>query len=276
MGESEVLCCLFCGAPYRDLIPPGTFQVKCRYCGSNILVPPKFGGAVQPCPNHPRTLAIGLCNKCHESLCGDCLFFVTNRGPKDQSLMSDTYFLCAKCRDEVKEGDKITSAFNAIWLFLALSIVLYMFSSVYGKWLLNLIFVLLLLIIALIYRINEAIDKRYEKMPSLSKFKEKMLELNSRIESLKTTLTTDEIYQKFLKSGLARINPEYILYVNNRLEKYMLSGLDRKEALLKILSEDGLEITPGLHIPPTLCDILHEIERESKCERKKSTQNEHV
>jgi len=49
----------------------------------------------------------------------------------------------------------------------------------------------------------------------------------------------------------------------------MQSGLDEKKALIKMLSEDRLEISPGLHVPPTLDDILREIEREFKFEHQK-------
>lgn len=98
-----------------------------------------------------------------------------------------------------------------------------------------------------------------------------MQELNSRVESLKTTLTAEELYLKIIRGKWTRLDfsYNYKLSIDRRIEEYMQSGLDRKEALLKILSEDGLEIAPGLHIPPTLNDILGEIERESKNERRK-------
>lgn len=70
----EVLFCPFCGAPYSESIPAGVVQVKCRYCGAEILVPPRLGGAVRRCPNHPELLALGLCNDCGKSFCDQCLY----------------------------------------------------------------------------------------------------------------------------------------------------------------------------------------------------------
>lgn len=70
----EVLVCPFCGAPHRESIPVGVVQVKCHYCGAGIIVPPRLGGIVQRCPNHPETLAVGLCNDCGNSFCDRCLY----------------------------------------------------------------------------------------------------------------------------------------------------------------------------------------------------------
>ena len=42
----------------------------------------------------------------------------------------------------------------------------------------------------------------------------------------------------------------------------MKSGLSRKEAILKIASEKGVEIKPGLHIPPNIGDVLSELKKE--------------
>lgn len=70
----EAVTCPFCGAPYRDVIPAGAIQLKCKYCGAMILVPPRLGGIVRQCPNHPDTLAVGLCNDCGQSYCTRCLY----------------------------------------------------------------------------------------------------------------------------------------------------------------------------------------------------------
>ncbi|MEM3551977.1 MAG: hypothetical protein QXN87_04245 [Candidatus Bathyarchaeia archaeon] len=88
MAEKGITC-PFCGAPYRAVIPADTLQVICSYCGAIILVPPSLGGEVRQCPNHPETLAVGLCNDCGQSYCIRCLYVVDVRGGK--------MHVCAKC-----------------------------------------------------------------------------------------------------------------------------------------------------------------------------------
>jgi DNA-directed RNA polymerase subunit RPC12/RpoP len=56
MAAEEAFLCPFCGAPYRELIPVGTVQVECRYCGGTVLVPPRLGESIRRCPNHPESL----------------------------------------------------------------------------------------------------------------------------------------------------------------------------------------------------------------------------
>jgi hypothetical protein len=106
----EAVVCPFCGAPYRDVIPAGTIQVKCKYCGVTILVPPHLGGIVRQCPNHPDTLAVGLCNDCGQSYCTRCLYIVNVDGGK--------LHVCAKCYEA-------RNSMKSIWalVLLALSII---------------------------------------------------------------------------------------------------------------------------------------------------------
>jgi DNA-directed RNA polymerase subunit RPC12/RpoP len=88
----EALTCPFCGAPYKAIIPAGTIQVKCNYCGAAILVPPRLGGVVRQCPNHPDTLAVGICNDCGQSYCTRCLYAISIEGGK--------LHVCAKCYEK--------------------------------------------------------------------------------------------------------------------------------------------------------------------------------
>lgn len=71
--EKELFICPFCGAPQRIVIPLGTVQVNCQYCGALILVPPWMGGKTLRCTNHPERLAVGICNDCGRSFCSECL-----------------------------------------------------------------------------------------------------------------------------------------------------------------------------------------------------------
>lgn len=73
----EAFTCPFCGAPYKEVVPSDVVQVTCQYCEGIILVPPELGGSVRRCPNHPDTLAMGLCNDCRKSYCSRCLRIYT-------------------------------------------------------------------------------------------------------------------------------------------------------------------------------------------------------
>lgn len=278
MGESEVLLCPFCGAPYRELIPPGTVQVKCHYCGVNILIPPRLGGPIQSCPNHPESLAIGFCNGCQRSFCANCLFLVKISQSGGEITVSNIYFLCSKCKGDFKKDFVNAESKKYGGYFAACLYLLFIIAAVlkFTIWTFLILFLLFMtFVIILSFHITKIIGERYESMPTIIKFREKMQELNSRVESLKTTLTAEELYLKIIRGKWTRLDfsYNYKLFIDRRLEEYMQSGLDRKLALLKILSEDGLEIAPGLHIPPTLNDILGEIERESKNELRKQTKN---
>ena len=112
MVEQEAFICPFCGAPYRTLIPVGTVQVKCQYCGSTVLVPPRLGGAVQRCPNHPDVLSVGLCNDCGKSYCDHCLYVYKVRDGK--------LHLCSKCNESRNSMKRVGAIF-----FLALSIIFF-------------------------------------------------------------------------------------------------------------------------------------------------------
>jgi len=83
--EGETLTCPFCGAPHRGVIPSGTVQVKCEYCGGTILVP----SSASRCPNHPDVLAVGLCNDCGGSYCDSCLYLY--------KIKDATLHLCPSC-----------------------------------------------------------------------------------------------------------------------------------------------------------------------------------
>lgn len=108
----EAFICPFCGAPHRTLIPAGAVQVKCRYCGATVLVPPRLGGAVQRCPNHPDILAVGLCNDCGKSYCDRCLYI---HKVKDGRL-----HVCSKCYENRNTMKRVGAFFS-----LALSILFF-------------------------------------------------------------------------------------------------------------------------------------------------------
>lgn len=121
----EVLVCPFCGAPHGETVPVGVVQVKCRYCGAEVLVPPRLGGAVQRCPNHPAVLALGLCNDCSRSLCDQCLFVLE----ADHLRLN----LCSRCfesRNAMSEvGSILGIALSVVFLLASLIAIATPFHS---------------------------------------------------------------------------------------------------------------------------------------------------
>ena len=90
--EIETLVCPLCGAPDEDTLVSGTLLAKCRHCGGLSLVPSRFTGLSQHCPNHPDSQSVGLCSKCGQTLCDRCLRVVKLRGKKN-------LYLCSKCTE---------------------------------------------------------------------------------------------------------------------------------------------------------------------------------
>lgn len=144
MSGEEAFTCPFCGAPYRTLIPAGGVQVKCQYCGGNVLVPPRLGGELQRCPNHPDVLAIGLCNECGKSYCDRCLYIYGVRGGK--------LHLCSECYDE-KRGWIFPAAFAAIMIMSIFGVLVGAKEPILG-----LIYLFLIIVFVLI-ALYEAVKK---------------------------------------------------------------------------------------------------------------------
>ena len=98
--------CPFCGAPQRMIIPQGTVQINCQYCGALILVPPWMGGKTLRCTNHPERLAVGICNDCGRSFCSECLrVYHLKARDAEATLYLDT--ACLRKRHAEKAGETI-------------------------------------------------------------------------------------------------------------------------------------------------------------------------
>jgi len=148
MGEKEAFLCPFCGAPYSELVPAGTVQVKvkCRYCGATILVPPFFirqGGAVQRCRKHPDNLAVGFCKNCQKTFCDKCL------------RVWRALYLCHKCL-EIQISNEVIGLFFVAFGMLIVGIMaanllaLYPRANTSGIWALTTFFFFLFLVIAVL------------------------------------------------------------------------------------------------------------------------------
>ena len=91
-NESRPLICPFCGAPQRGYVAADTLQVKCEYCGGVFLTKPSIEGEFR-CSNHPQKLAIGTCNDCARSFCGDCLHYYALETERERASL----YLCPDC-----------------------------------------------------------------------------------------------------------------------------------------------------------------------------------
>ena len=91
-NESRPLICPFCGAPQRGYVAADTLQVKCEYCGGVFLTKPSIEGEFR-CSNHPQMLAIGTCNDCRRSFCGNCLHYYALETEHERASL----YLCPDC-----------------------------------------------------------------------------------------------------------------------------------------------------------------------------------
>jgi uncharacterized Zn-finger protein len=91
--EAGAVRCPYCGAPYGKLIPADVVQVECQYCGGTFQVQPRIGIEISRCPSHPEKAAVGICNDCKRSFCGECLHvYALETRDADATL-----YLCPTC-----------------------------------------------------------------------------------------------------------------------------------------------------------------------------------
>ena len=262
MEKPEAFLCPFCGAPYRELIPAGIVQVKCRYCGATVLVPPRLGGLLQLCPNHPGLLTVGICDDCGKSLCGDCLFFVKTYPQESRQPLPKYSHFCSDCmkRKGLKYWSEPNQALIVVGVFiLYIGIFMFVVSFIAGMFLFFIGFALMF-------------ASRGEKFsfPTVSMVMEKMAELNKRAEKVKAAMSPQEVEDLYGELCTRMLIPDPHTgkversRIDSLIKEYMQSGLSRKDAILKVASEEGIEIKPGLHIPPTMGDALSELKKEMK------------
>jgi len=115
-GRNEtLLICPHCGAPYREAVPSGVVQVKCRYCGGMIIVEPWTKETAPRCPNHPEKIANRECDDCRRDFCEDCLSVYKL---KDEHVEA-TLRLCRECIVRRCEEETEKYLLSGILLLLA-------------------------------------------------------------------------------------------------------------------------------------------------------------
>jgi len=225
--REEAFLCPFCGAPYRELIPADTVQVKCRYCGATVLVPPRLGGAAKRCPNHPETLAVGICSGCGKNYCEHCLHVYT-----PANVNAQVYY-CPECLQKMVEKQKA----GAVMLFIFFVVYALFLSSFSGGAGIGAFMLLCgFLFLALVFSREPVYSTVYEKRIE----QEKQLEPKT---SEKKQLTPKEIeeagklYQR-LRDLYRREREEQLL--EDRIRWRMITGESREEAIYNIARQRGL------------------------------------
>lgn len=113
----ETFVCPFCGAPFRSSIPQDKVQVKCRYCGTYVTVPPRLSESIRRCPNHADTLALLFCTECEDSYCDRCLFLAEGS--------DGVRYLCPNCYKDWIEGQRVRMQLLSFIFILSLAALAY-------------------------------------------------------------------------------------------------------------------------------------------------------
>lgn len=226
--KPEMVICPFCGGVYRESISLGTVQVKCKYCGGTILVPPHIGGETWRCPNHPDILAVGLCNDCGGRYCDTCLNYY--------SLEHGTLHLCPACFKARKSRD----ASGALWIGVMLVLFGLLFSATARNATEALAFGVLffgLLATPLfawgIYRMRH--------LPTGLSVKEnrESIERSREIQESLGGHSTYELYNVLLGDYIHALGNRAFNALEREIDAYTHVGLSRSEAVRKLAEQRG-------------------------------------
>ena len=231
--KPETLVCLHCGAPYREIIPAGTVQVKCKYCGGAILVPAYLGGPVQRCPNHPDVLAVGLCNDCGGSYCDSCLSLY--------NVEHGTLHLCPNCF-KVRETDKATIFLIIGGLVLLGGFLFMAFAPSLSQAIFAGVFFIGVFALPLIawgiYRTTH--------LPKAVTIKERNEAIKREMEFRKTmgSVSSKSLYGRLLSDLQRSYGPMLgTELLERRISYYVLAGKTRREALITLALEQGYDVS---------------------------------
>jgi len=272
--KRKAFLCPFCGAPYSDLIPAGTVQVKCSYCKSTIFVPPRLGGSIQRCINHPEKLVAGRCNGCGKNFCGDCLIFQKTAVSQSDSRFPEYAYFCIKCAERkglkswraANEGSAVLGGVLLFFGFIGLLFGLINEDTNIPDAIGILIIFFGVIILA------SSLGTKYD-LPKVSMIEEKLSELRNRSERIKDGMTDEEVEELYWKihreHPLHGVDPRtgrriWIKHPDDILKSYMKSNMSRRDAIFKLTDEFRVEIKPGIYIQPTMEDALSAIQDEIK------------
>lgn len=190
-----------------------------------MLVPPRLGGLVRRCPNHPETLAVGLCNDCSGSYCDRCLYILKVR---DGEL-----YVCSNClkkRRTKSAMGALGSGILSLIFGIALTQVLGPDVEVtrgYG------IFIILCSLLVIVYGV-------YAWTTPWKKPTVHMRIAKIEAEKGKLPPTAQKFYSKMLNAYIGAFGSEPgKTKLEKRIEAYMEKGFERGEAILKVAQDEG-------------------------------------
>lgn len=221
--EPETLICPFCYAPFREVVPSGTVQVRCRYCGGIILIP----SMAPRCPNHPGVLIVGLCNDCGGSYCDGCLYL--------QKVENATLYLCPSCFKR-REAKGTTVALIMGFLLLLLGFFAVLIPTVEG--LINGSFSLVAGFTSLVLGIYKR-SHFPEGVTVKARREAKERQKESR-KSWASQASDFELYQIMLNETMQEHGADTGWQVMKRsIDSYVKKGMTRSQALRKMAEEKG-------------------------------------
>lgn len=226
--KPEMIICPFCGGVYRESISLGTAQVKCKYCGGDILVPPHFGGASSRCPNHPDVFAVGFCNDCGGRYCDACLYYY--------SLEHGILHLCPACFKSRKSKE----ASSVLWIGALFVLFGFLFSATARSAGEALVFGVLFFGFFATPIFAWGIFRMTHLPKGLSvKEDRESIEREKEIQKSQGPHTTYELYNMLLGDYVHAPSSPAFDILEHEIDAYMRAGLSRSEAIRKLAARKG-------------------------------------
>jgi len=222
VSEQEAIVCPFCGAPYAGVVPLGVVHVKCKYCGGVVLLPSHLS-VVPRCPNHPDTIAVGLCSNCIQGFCRECLHL--------HKVEGGSTYLCPRCL----QGRRTDQA----WVFIAIGAIgfllaLFSFATSFsvGAFLL---FVLFLSVPSIAYGIYILKRPLQFFAPTIQEIQEEReARRKEREEEGVISAEAESLYWRVWSQYVRTIGLAGPTILERRIHDYMNQGFSKEEAIKKL------------------------------------------
>lgn len=186
------------------------------------MAPPWMGDKTHRCLNHPEKLAIGKCNDCGESFCGDCLHVYNIATEGDRIIL----YLCPTClrRRYVEKANKSIDVGVILILFgIFAALVLVPFAAILS----------LVGVVVIVY----GFMKKGE-MPEEITIEEMQVEEKKRkseIVSMGEDIDSEEAYNRLLSQYVNRWGAQTGMeLLESEIMAYTRHGMSYAEAVKKV------------------------------------------
>lgn len=212
----EVIVCPFCGAPYAGIVPHDVVHVKCKYCGGVILLPSHLS-VVPRCPNHPDTVAVGLCSRCFRGVCKKCLYLHQVEGGRT--------YLCPTCT-QARQTDQA-------WISIGMGAVISLFALLISaaSFLLGVLFILIFSLPFIAYGLYILKRPLESFAPTVQEIEEGR---EARKEEGMISANAEFLYWKLWREYVRTMGVAGITILEKRIHDYMNQGLSKEEAIKKL------------------------------------------